>query len=233
MENLYINFTIGELENSKEKSESKTSPDIEEKIAKKHEEFGACPECGGKHRYNTYAGQFASSRLTDCQQWRSLSMEKKLGKLMDVNGCTLCTSWVHSKENCNAKKKTCGYQSGNSTCNEAHHKYFHNSNHAYVVNNVRAVQNLSCEETHVVLLNMVAYRVSNKIDTVLFFDDGATVSIITHSLAKQLGLRGTRAREWVSLAGEEPELRETKWYTLKITMRLKIYLFLCNLIKLV
>ena len=56
-----------------------------------------------------------------------------------------------------------------------------------------------------VLLNMVEHLFSTKIKTTLFFDDGSTCSIITFKLAKQLGLKGTKVKQWLETAGRKVE----------------------------
>ena len=65
-----------------------------------------------------------------------------------------------------------------------------------------------------VLRSMVTYVWPNKVATTLFFDDGSTVSMITHKLAGFLGLVGTVCTEYIEVAGMTYQPLETKKYKL-------------------
>ena len=47
-----------------------------------------------------------------------------------------------------------------------------------------------------VMLHMVQYNFHGCISTIIFFDDGATCSIITHNLTKALGLKGRKVTQF-------------------------------------
>ena len=47
-----------------------------------------------------------------------------------------------------------------------------------------------------VMLHMVQYNLHGRISTIIFFDDGATCSIITHNLTKALGLKGRKVTQF-------------------------------------
>ena len=52
---------------------------------------------------------------------------------------------------------------------------------------------------------MIYMNFPNKIRTALFFDDGASCSLITHKLAGFLGLKGRKVVQWMEVAGRDFE----------------------------
>ena len=54
-----------------------------------------------------------------------------------------------------------------------------------------------------VMLHMVQYNFHGRISTIIFFDDGATCSIIKHNLAKALGRKGRKVTQFVETAGRD------------------------------
>ena len=89
--------------------------------------------------------------------------------------------------------------------------------HAYV-NMVDSVENIDDQANSPaghIMLHLVPVQFSRGNSTLVFCDDGATMSIITHSFAKQLGLVGEDITRWMSFASHEPQLYHTKLYTIK------------------
>ena len=97
-------------------------------------------------------------------------------------------------------------------CGKDHHKLLHGSTHV-ALNRVQIAA--SVNENPSCLMGIVAVNVNDKAETVVFMDQGANTSLITHELANKLGLHGRFSIEWVELAGEEAKLREVLFYTLK------------------
>jgi len=60
-----------------------------------------------------------------------------------------------------------------------------------------------------VMSHMVQYNFHGRISTIIFFDDGATCSIIVHNLAKALGLKGRKVTQFVETAGRGFEPLDT------------------------
>ena len=139
-----------------------------------------------------------------------MSNVERAKKLQSVSGCANCTSWLHSRENCNQRKVSCSVKEGGTTCGKMHHSKVHGTNVAYC-NHVSVAYNHSKENhedaeevSSPVLLHMVEISFPNHINTVLFMDDGSTCSIITHKLAGWLGLKGKEVEQWL----------EVSWYGL-------------------
>ena len=108
------------------------------------------------------------------------------------------------------------------TCIAHHSRHLHGLNHAYI-NHVKK-RNLSqtgvssCSEK-LVLLNMSEVKLGKGKHTILFSDDGSQISVIKHSLARSLNLKGYSVTEWISFASKEPERLDTKYYNLRLPLR--------------
>ena len=198
---------------------SNTVPDhVKKMLDKQWSSFGPCPVCKKKgHHFKRRDGKtLASSRLYDCDVWMNKSAQEKINLLAKHNGCTLCTSWKHSKKDCNATIKTCRHKTQNGECGEAHNRAFHGLTHAYL--NYISVN--ACVHVNsggaLVLMPMQEIIIRNYVKTTIFFDSGSNVSLITHHLAWRLGLRGKPSQTWIRLAAEEPKLLETQLYTLTL-----------------
>ena len=107
----------------------------------------------------------------------------------------------------------CTYKTNGNACGGDHHRMLHGCGDA----RINAVAFTDHSGPHPdVLMALVPHDIdyANKMTpTVLFMDHGSNCSIITHSLARQLGLRGQFSMEMIELAGRAPELLETKYYT--------------------
>ena len=195
----------------------KSSP-VSTEMREKWKEWGKCPVCGKLgHSYTNKSGnKYASSRLYDCQKWSSMPIAQKIKSLEDAKGCSICCSWLHNRDNCDAQYQKCGYKDGvNDPCSERHNRAFHGVTHNYI--NAIAIPRTPSQETPgTVLLHMQEIQIG-KTPTTLFLDDGSSTSIITHYLAKKLGLKGYKTTEWLCLATEAPKLREVTIYTMRLS----------------
>ena len=68
------------------------------------------------------------------------------------------------------------------------------------------------------MMGLVEVPINKDLSTIVLMDSGSNCSIITHDLANQLGLEGKFCMEMVELCGKKPELTETKYYKLKMTL---------------
>ena len=65
---------------------------------------------------------------------------------------------------------------------------------------------------------MMPLQLSKDVSTIAFFDDGSSISIIRHDLARELGLKKEPRKEWLTFASKEPELHDTFSYFMKIKL---------------
>ena len=195
---------------------------------KEKTEVGRCPICQEYHTYwrRVSKAEVPSDRLTSCPVWRDqLTSAERAKKLQSVSGCANCTSWRHSRDNCNQRKVSCTVKEGSTVCGKMHHSKVHGTNVAYC-NHVSIAYSSSVdiqedaeEVSSPILLHMMEISFQNHINTVLFLDDGSTCSIITHKLAGWLGLKGREVEQWLEVAGKEYECFKTKLYTLRLRDR--------------
>ena len=110
----------------------------------------------------------ASSRLHDCGVWRGKPKEEKLDILLKANGCVLCCSWTHKKDDCNASIKTCAWKVGGAVCGQAHNKAFHGITHASL--NLLTVNAANMLGKDAVLLQLMQVDITKNISTTIFFN---------------------------------------------------------------
>ena len=88
----------------------------------------ACGLCQVPHKVEEgkNKGKF-KTRLSACDQFRSLSVNERAQVLADVEGCIKCTDWQHSSKNCDAvygkrKWQPCSVKEGNGSpkCGKDH-----------------------------------------------------------------------------------------------------------------
>ena len=66
---------------------------------------------------------------------------------------------------------------------------------------------------------MSEVKLSNGIRTILFSDNGSQISVIKHSLARKLRLKGFDVTEWISFPFKSPEKFKTKYYNLRLPLQ--------------
>ena len=110
-------------------------PDVKKGVANsvttkdKQAENGPCPACKGNHTYKprNSSQEKDSSRLHSCKRFREeLGVEDRVKVVLDCKGCTRCTSWTHTKDDCKGQM-TC------RDCGSANHSsLLHGSTNACV-----------------------------------------------------------------------------------------------------
>ena len=189
-----------------------TEQEIAERRRLKHLEYGKCPVCQGDHTFTTHKGTFASSKLHDCQKWKSFNQQQKLDAVIKAKACTNCTNWRHEFKDCDATWRKCGHSDGSTECDKKHSRYFHGMTH-------QAVNHLQVDPSpSMVLLHVQRIMLTPSVSTIVLFDDGATISIITHELAGILGLPYEERWETIAFAGHDPVTQLVKIYDLKIRL---------------
>ena len=104
-----------------------------EAFKRRQREYGRCRLCNEFHTFDFKGSPFASSRFSDCAQWRTMTKDARANYLAQGKYCVLCLSWMHQKGDCKAKKNTCGgTKPDGSTCGGAHHADLCGVRHAYV-----------------------------------------------------------------------------------------------------
>ena len=211
----------------------------------------ACGLCQVPHKVEEgkNKGKF-KTRLSACDQFRSLSVNERAQVLADVEGCIKCTDWQHSSKNCDAvygkrKWQPCSVKDGNgsSKCGKDHHNLLHGANHAYVCK-IKAcpVYDNSCSgidppelkdgfcgqtvsnkdncEVLLIIQNIPVVSSPNKtLESLVFFDKGATIGLIRNLFAKRLNLTGKSVKKMVQVVGQSWSVWETMEYVVSLVDR--------------
>ena len=181
---------------------------------------GACPMCEAEvHTWKKNGFDMVSNQLKDCPTFCNLaSGHERAVRISAVKGCAMCTSFKHETGQCNRNMRACWVDAGGKECGQMHHKLLHGN--SVVGCNTVSIAKLSHQEAdgynEMVMLHMVQYTFPREISTIIFFDDGATCSIITHKLARILGLKGRKVTQNIETAGRNFEPLETMEYNVTI-----------------
>ena len=191
-----------------------------------------CPHCKIVHHYfDKNRVERPVNMFRGCEAWRDAGVDEKVAMILNAGGCIWCTSWEHVRDKCDSKVKPCWKKVGNNKeCGAKHFPHLHNSKNPQI-NSVRSgngnprntvsprtepstsdgcvpedkLVSSVASDNQPVLLHMVPHTFLNGSKTVIFLDDGSTVTIITHSLAKSLNLKGVEVIQWLEVAGKEYE----------------------------
>ena len=171
---------------------------------------GPCPLCAKPHSYQRKFSwgtlEWPSSLLKTCPKYESWNPVQRGKKLEELQGCArLClTSWKHQhgRRGCmRGSSISCTTKDQGKTCGGDHDSSLQGSGSQYcsaagvtaweVV--AEAHHNPGCDRYAPVLLEMQQVDLAvngTKVDTVVFFDNGATTTLCTHAWAAKAGLSG-------------------------------------------
>ena len=181
---------------------------------------GACPVCKAEvHTWKRNGFDLVSNQLKDCPTFLGLaSGHERALKISALKGCARCTSFKHETSQCNQTMQACRVEAGGKECGQKHHRSLHGN--SVVGCNTVSIAKLSSQEVEendeMIMLHMIQYTFPKEVSTIIFFDDGATCSIITHKLAGILGLKGKKVTQYIETAGRNFEPLETMEYNVTI-----------------
>ena len=203
-----------------------------------------CKEPG--HVWKGDHNWMCSQQVNDCLTFRKLAPTERIKAYNDNNLCRRCLSWGHEVDSCprDETKTFCKKKdaAGNFICKQDHATLLHmdgvtikssivrndpawisvNSNvsttgtAAPVISVIPSKPPSSVPDKDDVMLAIIALRLSAKSHVCALLDNGSNSSIITHSLAKQLGLKGFWTDQIVELAGEVPKKQRVAYYRLSL-----------------
>ena len=181
--------------------------------------------------------EWPSNLLKACTKFQAMSPIVRGKRLEEVGGCARCTSWMHKqgRRSCPRTNPTsCPEMESGKRCGRDHDQLLHGSGSAYCSANsismsTKARGSSTCPEMKdtnqcnhpgaTVLLEMQTVDLlvnMNKVTTIMFFDNGSTATICTHSWAEQAGIEGEDITYHMRVVGEEYTRRNTKIYRFTI-----------------
>ena len=189
--------------------------------------MGKCPvpKCGQKgHFWTGNKGVFASDQLTDCPTFRRLPLDERMALYKKLKLCRRCTSRGHQLTACSKSKEKlfCRKKKDDGTeCKADHATLFHGGNFK---GNYRLGVDLTLSSQGFddnpgdVMLAITTVTINNMFTVVALLDNGSNSSLITHTLANQLKLKGHIVMQEVELCGMDPEMQQVIYYNIKLTM---------------
>ena len=194
--------------------------DILQRMKTRWAEYGPCKACGGEGHYWFKNGKhYASHNLKDCPTFRNFSIDQRLELAEKEECCTVCGSWTHIDAACDKVDDpnwTCQMPANGipgTKCGKKHANIFH-TDQLVQRNHVQTRGAWPEDIDPDVMLAITSANINGKTDAVIFIDNGSSSSMITHSLAAQLGLRGRVGTQTVQLCTQEPETRSVVFYLL-------------------
>ena len=208
-----------------------TESEYNQYLPETKKQVGKCPACN--QAAHTYTRQFPfgkaewpSIRLESCPQYSAMSSRERGELLEKVKGCYKCTSWKHQGDDCFTRGKSCcPVVEGGVACSGAHHKSLHGSGVAFChkisvkVDKIHVVDSDDISDdtnkppgiSQPVLLEVQSFKV-HEVTAKVFFDNGSSAALVTHSFAQQAGLNGDTVTYWLVVVGHEKVLRQTTLY---------------------
>lgn len=125
----------------------------------------------------------ANHDIMDCYKFRNMNSKNRFEMAKAHGICFKCLRGYHSARNCNSGKLCDVIVEGQGSCNWNHHSLLHPEIRKGTLHN--AVSGKACTA----LLNVSVVYSRNQPVNVLW-DSGSDVSLITHRMARKLGLKG-------------------------------------------
>ena len=189
---------------------------------------GPCPVCKQPgHTWKGDKGTFASDQLTDCPKFRRMNIDDRVKAYKAAKACRRCISWTHRVEQCtrDTSRMHCKHKtpSGDLDCKEDHATLLHLPAGSTLTLHVKLGARHSKADTKMkptedVMLAIVSFEIAKDINVVILLDNGSNSCLITHSLAKRLGLKGLWVDQLVELAGQKPKLMRVAYYRVPLSV---------------
>ena len=165
---------------------------------------GKCTFCHQHHTYQKTDGtghlKWPSHQLDSCPKFLKLIPTEKGKKIEELKACPQCTSWLHRIEDCGKKGFTCNRTVNGERCKRRHADMLHDSRSLYCEAHVAVMTAKGTRSTDqkVILLEIqeVSVRAYQQqvVKAILFYDPGATLSLITHLFQTSLILQAVPAQ---------------------------------------
>lgn len=151
----------------------------------------------------------ANHDIMDCYKFKIMNNKNRFEMAKNHGICYKCLRGYHSARNCNTGKLCDVMIEGQGPCNRNHHSLLHPE--------VRegALHNAVSGKSSTALLNISVVHSRNQPVNVLW-DSGSDVSLITHRMAKKLGLKGKDINLSMIKVGNVIEHQSSKEYCIPL-----------------
>ena len=153
--------------------------------------------------------------LPECINFKGMDANKKSEFIRINRLCFSCLSSGHMSSNC-FKRKPCNVkESSGSYCGKSHHPILHDAFYSNFpsIQQIKPVGHFNLSDCSLLPIGLVhcdAYPICT------LYDSGATISLITHDLAKKLQLSGQDIELTIVKVGNVVEVIKSKIYTMTL-----------------
>lgn len=145
----------------------------------------------------------------DCYKFKNLSNKERFDLARNNGICFRCLNGYHQAWNCNTNKLCDVKMKGQSVCNRHHHPLVHLEQEEGASHNTVSVNTLNT------LLNISTVYSDTQPITVLW-DSGSDITLVTHSMAEKLRLKGKNVNLSMIKVGNVIEHHSTKEYCIPL-----------------
>lgn len=149
----------------------------------------------------------------NCHSFKALSDKEKMEMLKRKGLCFNCISGQHLAKNC-TKGGTCPVMTSNNVCNMRHHPLLHRAHVDGIM--YHSTGKLLNDHGKVQVMLMISSINHNGYQITTLWDSGSNITVITHSLARKLGLSGKNVTLDITKVGNVTETYSTKEYEFPI-----------------
>ena len=152
--------------------------------------------------------EFDGHHISTCGRFRSMSSSERLESAKRKGICYRCLGEGHLGRFCNSSE-TCTVKVNGQICNKHHHHLLHDS-FSLSSNNY----NVNCQNTGALLEVSIIYSFNQPITVI--WDSASDTTLITHRMAKLLGLRSKNVIVTITKVGNVVDQCNTKQYNINV-----------------
>ena len=157
---------------------------------------------------NCWLHEFEGHHISACGRFRSMSGSERLEAAKRKGICYRCLVEKHLGKFCNSNER-CTVKSNGQICNRPHHYLLHDA-FATSSNNY----NVNCQTNGTLLEVSIIYSYNQPITVI--WDSASDATLITHKMARALGLHGQNIVVTITKVGNVVEQCSTKRYNFDI-----------------
>ena len=194
-------------------------------IKKRQAEIGPCPVCKGHHTWiNSKKQENPSDQVINCPTFKNMTRDERVNTYKKAKLCRRCLSWGHQVKQCtkDCAKFFCRKDINGTPCGQDHHALLCPGDGSkldlFQADFLITPGVIPAQPKADVMLAIVEVKIGANVSTCALLDNGSNCSIITHSLAKKLQLKGYWAKQEVELAGKPKEIQDIAYYQASVSM---------------
>ena len=176
-----------------------------QKLDQAKQRVGKCPLCEEEHTFKSKwrSMPWPSDRLIQCKRFNDMTTQQRGEFLEQVQGCSRCTSWGHTKPECTMAEIDCTETINGSRCHIDHSRLVCNSGVAYcMVARSTGYSNFEdIDELQPTLHYMQDICVNSSKTARVLWDDGSNRVLVNNDFAREQKLKSRDAVVTMKVVG--------------------------------